>query len=297
VTVARTIGAPVEIAFHAGDELGEGVVWDAANQRLISVDIMRGRVHIFDPASAARRTIDLGQPVGAAVPRRRRGLMLAMRDGFAALDTETESLRFVAHVELDKPGQRMNDGACDAAGRFWAGTMCMQERPGLGSLYRLDPDGTTHTMLGGVGISNGIDWSLDGSRMYYVDSLAQRIDCFDFDPAAGTIANRRTFAAIDAADGSPDGLTVDAEGAVWLALWGGSSLRRYLPDGTLDGVLHLPVTHPTTCAFGGPALDELYITSATIKLSDDERRRQPLAGAVIRCRPGVAGRASHAFGG
>jgi sugar lactone lactonase YvrE len=297
VTAVRTPGGAVEVAFHAGDELGEGVIWDAANRRIISVDIMRGRVHLFDPATGVRRTIEVGQPVGTVVPRARGGLMAAVRDGFAELDPGTGALRFVSHVELDKPGQRMNDGACDAAGRFWAGTMCMQERPGLGSLYRLDPDGSTHTMLTGVGISNGIDWSLDGARMYYVDSLAQRIDIFDFDPAAGSIANRRTFADIDPADGAPDGLTVDAEGAVWLALWGGSCLRRYLPDGRLDAHLPLPVTYPTTCAFGGASLDELYITSAVTRLSDEERRQQPLGGAVLRCRPGVAGRASNAFGG
>ena len=297
MTAPQARDADVEVAYHPGDELGEGVTWDAANQRIVSVDIMRGRVHVFDRTPGTLRTIEVGQPVGAAVPRRGGGLMLAVRDGFAGLDSQSGAMRIVADVELDKPGQRMNDGSCDAAGRFWAGTMCMQERPGLGSLYRLDPDGSTHTMLTGVGISNGIDWSLDGRRMYYVDSLEQRIDCFDFDLDAGTIANRRPFAAIDPADGSPDGLTVDAEGGVWLALWAGASLRRYLPDGTLDRILRVPVSHPTTCAFGGPALDELYITSATIRLSDAERSRQPLGGAVLRCRPGVTGRAAHAFGG
>ncbi len=289
--------AAVEIAFHPGDELGEGVTWDAAHQRLISVDILRGRVHLFDPASGALRTLDAGQPVGAAVPRRQGGLMLALRDGFATLDPDSAALHFVAHVEFDRPGQRMNDGACDAAGRFWAGTMCMQERPGLGSLYRLDPDGTVHTMATAIGISNGIDWSPDRTRMYYVDSLTQRLDQFDFDLASGTIANRRELAAIDPNDGCPDGLTVDAEGAIWVALWGGSAIHRYLPDGTLDRILGLPVTHPTTCAFGGSTLEDLYITSATIKLSESERRLQPFGGAVIRCRPGVTGRASHAYGG
>jgi sugar lactone lactonase YvrE len=289
--------AEVEIAFHPGDELGEGITWDAAHRRLISVDILRGRIHLFEPATGALRTLDAGQPVGAAVPRKQRGLMLALRDGFATLDPDSEALQFVAHVEFDKPGQRMNDGACDAAGRFWAGTMCMQERPGLGSLYRLDPDGTVHTMVSGVGISNGIDWSPDRTRMYYVDSLTQRIDHFDFDLATGTIANRRQLAAIDANDGCPDGLAVDAEGAIWVALWGGSALHRYLPDGRLDRILRVPVSHPTTCAFGGPALEDLYITSATIKLSDSERRLQPFGGAVIRCRPGVAGHAAHPYGG
>lgn len=289
--------AVVEIAHHPGDELGEGVTWDTANQQLISVDILRGRVHRFDPRTGTVRTTVVDQPVGAAVPRRRGGLALALRDGFAILDVDAESVGFVAHVELDKPGQRMNDGACDPAGRFWAGTMCMQERPGLGALYRLDPDGSVRTMATDVGISNGIDWSLDDTRMYYVDSLTQRIDQFDFDLDTGAIANRRPFAVIDPADGCPDGLTVDAEGGIWVALWGGSAIRRYLPDGTLERVLRLPVSHPTTCAFGGPTLEDLYITSAIIRLSERERREQPLGGAVIHCRPGVAGRAAHAYGG
>ena len=297
MSVTHTIEPAVDVAFHPGDELGEGVTWDASSHRLISVDILRGRIHLFEPRSGARRTITIGQPVGAAVPRQQGGLMLALRDGFATLDLESESLRFVAHVELDKPGQRMNDGACDPAGRFWAGTMCMQERPGLGSLYRLDPDGTVQTMVTGVGISNGIDWNADRTRMYYIDSLTQRIDQFDYDLSTGAIGNRRACAVINPADGCPDGLTVDAEDGIWVALWGGSALRRYLPDGTLDRVLRLPVTHPTTCAFGGPALEDLYITSATIRLSDEQRQQQPLGGAVIHCRPGVIGRAAHAYGG
>jgi sugar lactone lactonase YvrE len=287
----------IECVFDAGDELGEGATWDIASQRLISVDIMRGRVHVFDPRTGRAETIGVGQPVGAAVPRARGGLMLAVRDGFAALDLTTKALTFIAHVDLDRPDLRMNDGACDAAGRFWAGTMALDERPGAGALYRLDPDGSTHKMVTGVGISNGIDWSPDARTMYYVDSLAQRLDCFDFDLRSGAIANRRTLAAIDPAEGSPDGLTVDADGAIWLALWGGSSLRRYLPDGRLDVVLPVPVTYPTTCAFGGDDLRDLFITSATIRMSVDERRQQPLSGSILRYRPGVAGKPAHAFGG
>jgi sugar lactone lactonase YvrE len=289
--------AAVDVAFHGHDELGEGATWDAVNQRLISVDIMRGRVHLLDPSIGQARTLSVGQPVGAAVPCRSGGLMLALRDGFARLDDRSGVVTSVTPVDRDRPDLRMNDGACDAAGRFWAGTMALDERPGCGSLYRLDPDGSVHTMVASVGISNGIDWSLDGRTMYYVDSLEQRIDQFDFDLEAGTIANRRPLVTIDVADGCPDGLTVDAEGAIWLALWGGSVVRRYLPDGTLDRVLAVPVTHPTTCAFGGPDLGDLYITSAVIALSEDQRRQQPAGGAILRHRPGVKGRPSHAFGG
>jgi sugar lactone lactonase YvrE len=286
----------VDVAFHGHDELGEGATWDAAHQRLVSVDIMRGRVHLFDPATGHASTLSVGQPVGAVVPCRSGGLMLALRDGFARLDDRSGVVTFVAHVELDRPDLRMNDGACDAAGRFWAGTMALDERPGGGSLYRLDPDGSVHTMITGVGISNGIDWSLDGRTMYYIDSLEQRIDQFDFDLEAATIANRRPLVTIDVADGCPDGLTVDADGAIWVALWGGSVLRRYLPDGALDRVLPLPVTHPTTCAFGGPDLSDLYITSAVIALSEDQRRQQPAGGAILRHRPGVKGRVAHMCG-
>ncbi len=287
----------LELIFDAGDELGEGVTWDAAQSRLISVDILRGRVHLVDPASKLARTIEVGQPVGAAVPCTPNTLMLALRDGFARLDLQSGTVTRVADVEADQPGQRMNDGVCDSAGRFWAGTMCMQERPGLGSLYRLDVDGAVTKMVTGVTVSNGIDWSLDDSRMYYIDSPTQRIDIFDFDSATGAIENRRPFVAVDPSDGSPDGLTVDAEGAIWVALWGGSALRRYLPDGSLDRIVPLPVTHPTTCAFGGKDLQDLYITSATIRLSEAERRAQPLAGTIVRLRPGVTGRAANAFAG
>lgn len=291
------IAVSVERAFDAGDELGEGATWDAMAQRLVSVDIMRGRLHRFDPLTGRVETLALGQPVGAAVTRRTGGVLVAVRDGFATVDPSTGSLTFIAHVELDRPDLRMNDGSVDAAGRFWAGTMALDERPGAGALYRLDPDGSVHTMVTAIGISNGIDWSLDGKTMYYVDSLTQRVDAFDFDVASGTISNRRTFATIDAREGCPDGLTVDVEGGIWLALWGGSAIRRYLPDGTLDAVLPVPVTYPTTCAFGGADFGDLYITSATIKMTAEERRREPLSGSVLRCRPGVTGRPANAFGG
>jgi sugar lactone lactonase YvrE len=150
-------------------------------------------------------------------------------------------------------------------------------------------------MLTGVTISNGLDWSPDGRRMYYVDSPTRRIDAFDFDATTGGIANRRTFVDVPADGGVPDGMTVDASGFVWVALWGGAALRRYAPDGTLERVVPLPVSHPTSCAFGGAALDELYVTSARGKLTLSERVGQPQAGGVFRLRPGVVGRPAHLF--
>jgi sugar lactone lactonase YvrE len=288
--------AAVELVLDARAELGEGPRWDARAQRLLWVDIMRGRVHAFRPGHAACRSVDVGRPVGALAGTADGGIVLAVAGGFARLDWDSGQVRMLAAVEADRPQNRMNDGACDPAGRFWAGTMALDEGPGAGALYRLDPDGTVRTMLTGVSISNGIDWSLDGRRMYYVDSPTRRIDAFDFDPRTGAIANRRTFVALPPEAGFPDGLTVDADGFVWLALWGGAALHRYDPEGARERIVPLPVTHPTSCAFGGSDLDELYVTSARRPLSADERARQPMAGGLLRLRPGVVGRPPGLFG-
>jgi sugar lactone lactonase YvrE len=290
------IPSGVELVLDARADLGEGPRWDARGQRLLWVDIMRGRVHALRPAQHACRNVEVGRPVGAVAGAADGGLILAAAGGFARLDWDSGHVEPLVPVEADRPQNRFNDGSCDAAGRFWAGTMALDERPGAGALYRLDPDGTVHTMLTGVTISNGIDWSLDGRLMYYVDSPTRRIDVFDFDVAKGTIANRRAFVAIAAADGIPDGLTVDAAGFVWLALWGGGALHRYAPHGTRERTVPLPVSHPTSCAFGGKDLDELYVTSARRPLSADALAREPMAGGVLRLRPGVAGRPPHLFG-
>lgn len=286
----------VELVLDARADLGEGPRWDAREERLLWVDITRGRVHAFRPAAKGCRSVDVGRPVGALAGTADGGLVLAVAGGFARLDWASGRVDMLAAVEADRPGNRMNDGACDAAGRFWAGTMALDERAHQGALYRLDRDGTVHTMLTGVSISNGIDWTPDGRRMYYVDSPTRRIDVFGFDVAAGAIADRRTFVALPPDAGYPDGLTVDAEGFVWLALWGGAALHRYDPEGGLERVVPLPVSHPTSCAFGGAGLDELYVTSARRPLSAEERARQPLAGGLLRLRPGMAGRPPGLFG-
>ncbi len=284
-----------ELVLDARAELGEGPRWDPEAKRLLWVDIMRGRVHSFRPGAQACRNVSVGQPVGAVALTGNGTLVLAVRDGFARLELDSERVTMIAAVEADRPDQRMNDGACDVAGRFWAGTMALDERPRAGALYRLDPDGSVHTMVEGVTISNGLDWSLDATRMYYVDSPTRRIDVFTFDVETGAISDRRPFAEIPPTAGVPDGLTVDAEGFVWLALWGGGAVRRYAPDGSLERTLRLPVSHPTSCAFGGPMLNELYVTTARIALSKAERARQPHAGGVFRCRPGVTGRPANVF--
>jgi sugar lactone lactonase YvrE len=287
----------VELALDARAELGEGPVWDAHAACLYFVDILKGQVHRFDPVTRAARAFDVGQPVGAIGLTEAGDLVLAVRDGFARFDPARSRVSMIAEVEADRPDLRMNDGACDRAGRFWAGTMALDERLCAGALYRLDAGGRVETMLRASTISNGIDWTLDDRRMYYIDSPTQSVDIFDFDVASGAITNRRPFVWIPPADGVPDGLTVDADGGVWVSLWNGSAVHRYTPDGTLDRVVRLSVTHPTSCAFGGADLRDLYITTASIALDARERERQPHAGGLFRCRPGPAGRAPYRFRG
>jgi sugar lactone lactonase YvrE len=286
----------IELALDAGAELGAAPVWDAARRRLLFVDVMRGHVHDFDPVTGTNTITDVGEPVGVIAPAVRGDAIIATQSGFHRLDLSTGAKTRLAPVEADRPDNRMNDGGVDPGGRFWAGTMSMTGRR-HGTLYRLDPDGRIWQTLTGLTASSGIDWSPDGTSMYYVDMITSRIDVFDFDPQTGMMTNERPFATIPHAAGFPDGLTVDADGFVWLALWAGGALQRYAPDGRLDRTIVTPVTHPTKCTFGGPGLEDLYVTSAWIELTPKAREAQPHAGGLYHCRPGVKGKPATLFGG
>ena len=282
--VRRVKQLRADLVLDARAQLGEGPIWDARTGELLWVDIMAGIVHRFDPATGADRALDAGQSVGAVVPRASGGYVLALRDGFAAADGA--DVRLVAPVDEGRRDLRMNDGACDSAGRFWAGTMHLDEVAGAGALYRLDADGVVETVLRGVTISNGIGWSPDDTRMYYIDTPTHGLDAFDFDADAGTISNRRRIATVAEGNGFPDGLVVDAEGCIWVALWEGWAVRRYSPGGELLAVVDVPAARVRKPAFGGPALDRLYVTTAAPDAADPA---QPHAGGVFAADPGVRG--------
>jgi sugar lactone lactonase YvrE len=290
--VAATDG--VEVLVEARAELGEGPIWDARTGRLAWVDILGRRIHQTDPATGVTDSIEVPLDVGAIAPRAAGGFIAALQDGFWIAGAGP--LRQMAPVAEAGPAVRFNDGKCDPAGRFWAGTMPYDEVRPLGCLYRLDPDGSVARVLDGVTISNGLAWSGDGGTMFYIDSPTHRIDAFAFDPEAGSIADRRTVVRIPAEAGTPDGMTIDAEGGLWVALWGGSAIHRYV-NGRLDRIIEMPVAQPTSCAFGGPDLDELFVTSAWKGLSAADRAAQPLAGSLFRLRPGIRGMASVPFAG
>ena len=277
-------------------ELGESPCWDARAGLLCWVDIPAGTIHRYDPADGSRDSIAVGQPVGAVAPRAAGGLVTAVRDGFALCDPASRTFELVARVEADRPGNRMNDGKCDPAGRFFAGTKAEDDTPGAGALYRLDPDLAVTRVVGDVTISNGLDWSADGRLFYFIDSPTRRIDVFDRDPGTGEIAGRRSFVELPVGAGWPDGLTVDAEGCVWVALWGGGAVRRYRPDGRLVHILRLPASRVTSCVFGGLDLDVLYVTTAAAE-PGSALPAEPDAGSLFACRVGVVGRQAHAFAG
>src|SRR5438093_1535171 len=252
----RSIG-DVDLVLDAKADLGEGPTWDTETRRLIWVDITMDLVHRFDPESGEDETLDAGQPVGAAVPTRTGNLALATRDGFALLDPATGRVDAIADVEAASPETMMNDGKCDPAGRFWAGTKDIEGRRPLGSLYRLDPDHGCTQVVTDVTISNGLGWSLDQGTMYYIDSPTHAVDTFDFDFGTGSISNRRRLIELPEAWGLPDGITVDEEGCLWVAFWGGSAVRRFAPDGRVISLVEFPVSQVTSCAFGGDDLADL----------------------------------------
>ena len=290
----RTLPEP-ELFIDARARLAEGPVWDSRSERLVWVDIEGMALHSTDPRTGATATLPMPSPIGVAIPRRSGGFVAALEDGFYAIDADGRS-DLIAPIDNRARGLRFNDGACDPGGRFLAGTMAYDFRPGAGSLYRLERDLSVSRLIESVTISNGIGWSPDGSTMYYADTPTRRIDAFDYDVDSGAMTRRRPFVEIEG-EGRPDGLCVDVEGAVWVALWPGWSVRRYLADGTLDAILPLPVGQVSSCVFGGPALDELFITTAWSTLSDEQRAAQPLAGSLFRASVGTHGVPRESFAG
>lgn len=261
-----------ELAVRAEAELGEGPTWDPAVRHLIWVDILGSRVHTWDPATGRRTVLATEQHVGAAKPRAGGGLVVNLRDGIGLYDP-AGAFRWLVRDPV--PGRRGNDAAVAPDGSLWAGTMRYDEAPGGGALTRIAPDGTTAVLLDDVTVSNGTGWSPDGTRVHYVDSPTRRIDVLR--TGGEHLLERREWAAVEPGAGYPDGLTVEADGCVWVALWDGAQLRRYAPDGRLDRTVELPVRRPTACTFGGPGLRDLYITSART----GQARPDPLAGSVL----------------
>lgn len=285
---AEQITAPV--TWH-----GEGPCWDPVGERMLVVDMLAGAVVDLSSLESPAR-YDVGSKVAAVVrPRAGGGFIVATEHGFTLFDQGFRATRELASV-LDDPAIRLNEGGCDPAGRFFCGAMAYDETPGAAAVYRVEADGTASVAFDGVTISNGLQWSLDGTRAFYIDTPTKRVDVFDYDVADGTFQERRAFADVSALSGSPDGMTIDAEGGLWVAFWGGGAVRRLDPDsGAVTEEIEVPgATHTSAAAFGGASLDTLYITTSRQHLADED---DPEAGAVFAVRPGVSGAPLHAFAG
>ncbi|NEC50127.1 SMP-30/gluconolactonase/LRE family protein [Actinospica acidiphila] len=278
-----------DVAVRAEAELGEGATWDPATGRLLWIDILNSRVHTYDPATGRRTVRRTEQHVGAVKPRAGGGLVLNLRDGVGLLDAD-DTFRWLHREPV--AGRRGNDAAVAPDGSLLAGTMRYDEATGGGTLSRVTGDGTATVLLDDVTVSNGTGWSPDGRLMYYIDTPTRRVDVCDFGED-GTIAARRPLAEIEEGAGFPDGLTVDADGCVWVALWDGGAVRRYTPSGELDRVIELPVPRVTCCAFGGPGLTDLYVTTARVGLTAPH----PLAGSLLVVPGAGKGVAQPAFAG
>ena len=288
------MGDSVEVAVRASARVGEGATWDSASSTLLWIDVLNSEVHRHDPARGSDAVLTVPQHVGAAKPRAGGGLVLNLRDGVALADRDGD---YTWLVYWARDGVRGNDAGVDPAGRLWAGTMRYDEAPGGGWLAVVEGDGAARVAVPEVTISNGVAWDPDAALMYYVDSSTRRVDVFDYDRGSGEISARRPLCEVTGTAGVPDGICVDADGCVWVALHGGGAVRRYTPGGRVDREIAVPVPQPTSCCFGGPDLTDLYVTTAREGLSDAQLAGHELSGSVLVVPGAGQGQRTPAFTG
>ncbi|PSR12346.1 gluconolaconase [filamentous cyanobacterium CCP3] len=277
--------------------LGEGPLWDGDQQVLYWVDILNHRLHVFEPSSGDDCHWDVSDKGSAMALMQGNRLLMAMGNRIASFDLSSGGVETLHRVEFDAPGTRFNDGKCDPQGRFWIGSMS-PENPGHGALYRYDPDGSMRTMVTDLTISNGLGWSPDGSTFYLTDSPQRKIFAYRFDGETGEIDDRSVV--IDLSDEAeavePDGLTIDSAGNLWTALWDGGCLACFSPAGEALGRVKLPVPRPTCPTFGGPSLSTIYVTTASVGLSQKEIQQGFYSGDVFAIAAPAPGLPTNRFG-
>jgi sugar lactone lactonase YvrE len=287
----------VTLEIDAKAQLGEGALWHPTENKLYWVNIEGRTLHIYDPVTRENQSFWVKERVGTVVPVKNGGALVALQNGIHFIDTRTGRLQFIVNP-LTNDNIRFNDGKCDPSGWFWVGSMHLRFAEGAASLYRMDKDRTIHKMLDGVTVSNGIAWTKNKKTMYYVDSHLRRIDAFDYNDADGTLTNRRAVVTIPEGGGSPDGISLDAEGKIWAALWGANAVGRFDPQtGELLQKIEVPAPNVSSCAFGGKNLDTLYITTARGELSEAQLAAYPLSGGLFSVKPGVSGVPAEFYGG
>jgi len=291
-----------ELILDARADLGEGPAWEPHTGCLYWVDIHAGHLHIFNPADGSDRLIAVGEYLGCAAPRRSGGLVLGLRSGFATIDSPLPlgeaRVRGIVNPEPHLPGNRFNDGKCDPAGRFLAGSMDDAEIEASGSLYSLSPDGSVSTLLTGTRIANGLAWSPDYRTFYFIDTPTHTVMAYDYDLSTGAIAAPRLAVSVPPELGWPDGMTSDTQGKLWVAMWGGAKLTRWDPaTGQLLEQIAFPAFNVSSCAFGGPDMTDLFVTTARKGMDPAQLARYPLSGGLFRLRTDIQGLPTFTFSG
>ena len=281
---------PVKVAFEIQSKLGEGAFWDHEQQRLFWIDIEGKKVHIYNPGNQKNKTYDMPSRVGTVVPANKTEAVVALEDGIYMLHLKTGELSGLSDVESDMPENRFNDGKCDPNGNLWVGSMHLKQSGPHANLYKVEGNGTATKMLDSVTISNGIVWSGNKKTMYYIDTPTGHIRAFDFDADSSTISNERIAVVIDESVGFGDGMAIDSEDKLWVALWNGDAVARFDPlTGKLMEKIQIPAHNVTSCSFGGPDLKTLYVTSSSLDMTEEEKKKYPMAGSLFEVDMSVKG--------
>jgi sugar lactone lactonase YvrE len=262
--------------------LGEGTLWDTGRESICWIDILRGEIHEFHPATHVFKTISLHQMVGSIAVCKDGNFIAALKNGFAKVHRHSGEVTMISNPESHLPGNRFNDGKCDPAGRFWAGTMSHTDEPGKGSLYVLDERLEVTKKMENLSISNGMAWSGDQETFYYIDTPTFSVAAFRYDKKNAEISEKKIVVRVPVGDGSPDGMTIDQEGMLWIAHWDGWQVTRWNPrTGKKILSIPFPAARVTCCCFGGPDLHDLYVSTARNGLSEEQLNDQPLAGSLF----------------
>ncbi len=272
-------------------QLGEGAIWNSKTGELYFIDIEGKKLFTFKESTKKLSIFDVGERIGTVVPTHDPNkVIIPLQNGIFEFDLKSKEKTLLSNPEEKRTKNRMNDGKCDPIGRLWVGSMHLDQTEGDASLYKIERDGTFETMIKKVTISNGIAWSLDESKMYYIDTPTGQVQAFDYDRTSGKIINGKPIITIPKTMGYPDGMTIDSEGMLWVALWNGNAVTRWNPNtGELISKIEVPAHNVSSCAFGGENLETLYITSARLDMTDEELKKWPQSGNVFKVKPGVAG--------